>query len=117
MANTITVNEQARVGNQQFQGLYKDIWRVKATVSDQDAVAINDTATFTFTVNGVAVGDHIIGWGLTVDLSDGTDQAIPTFLVTAANTVSMYLHADVGEFAADALNTGVVKLLIGRPAW
>ena len=39
------------------------------------------------------------------------------FLVTAADTVSMYVHADLAEFAADALNGGVIKLLIGRPVW
>ena len=116
MANTITVNSVAQ-NREQFQGVYNEMWQVKITVDDQDAVAVNDTASITFTVPGVAVGDHVIGYGCSVDFSDGTDQAVVTFLVTAANTVTMYIQADVGEFAADALNTGVFKLLIGRPNW
>jgi hypothetical protein len=116
MANTVTVNSVER-GTEQFQGAYTDMWKVKATCSDQDAVAINDTATITMTVPGVTLGDHVISGGISVDLSDGTDQCTITYEVTAANTLSMYVHADVGEFAADALNSGVIKVLIGRPSW
>jgi hypothetical protein len=29
----------------------------------------------------------------------------------------MYIHADVAEFAADALNAAVCKILIGRAEW
>lgn len=116
MANTLVVNTVER-GTNQFQGAYSDMWRTKITVSDQDAVAINDTAVITCTVPGVNVGDHVISWGCSVDLNDGTDQATVTFLVTAANTLTLYIHADVGEFAADALTNGVFKVLIGRPSW
>lgn len=116
MANTITVNTVGQ-NREQFQGAFGEMWKVKATIADQDAVALNDTATFTFTVPGIVVGDVIVGSSVSVDFSDGTDQAVVTFAITAANTVSMYVHADLGEFAADALNTGVIKLLIGRPTW
>lgn len=116
MADTLVVNSVTR-GTNQFQGMYSDMWRVKMTVSDMDAVAINDTKVLTFTVPGVAVGDHVVSWGCSVDLSDGTDQASILFLPTASDTVTMYIQADVGEFAADALNTGVFKLVIGRPSW
>ena len=37
--------------------------------------------------------------------------------VTAANVVSVYIQADKGEFAADALNAGVMKILVARPSW
>ena len=116
MANTITTNTVTR-GSKQFQGAFKEMWLVKATISDTDAIALNDTLALTMTATGVALGDMCIGGSLTLDLSDGTDQAVATFHVTAANTVTLYLQADLGEFAADALNGAVVKVLVGRPTW
>jgi len=116
MANTLAVNAVEQ-GTNQFQGMYSEMWKVSMSVTDTDAVAINDTAAITFTVPGVVAGDHVVSWGSTLDLSDGTDQATILFLVTAANTVTMYIQADVGEFAADALNGAVFKLVVGRPSW
>jgi len=116
MANSITLNS-AKQGKQQFQGVFKNMWKIKATISDQDAVAINDTASFSLTVPGVALGDQVISISLNNDLSDGTDQAVVTGIVSAANTVLVRVHADVGEYAADDLNNSVVKILIGRPNW
>jgi|LNFM01.2.fsa_nt_gb hypothetical protein len=117
MANTLTLSTQESAGAQQFQGLFSNVWKVTATVADQDAVAITDTAAFTMTVAGVVLGDMIIGASLTLDASDGTDQAVIRFEVSAANTVTMYVTADAGEFAADSITGATVKLLIGRPAW
>lgn len=117
MANTLTLNTSSRIGNQQFQGLYNDVWQVKATVTDHDAVAINDTLAMSITVPGVALGDHVISAAINMDLSDGTDQASYQFEVTAADTLTMYIHADVGEFAADAITGAIAKVLIGRPSW
>ena len=116
MANAMATTSSVR-GKQQFPGLFDEMWAVKITISDNEAIAIGDTALFTATVPGVAVGDMVLGWGNTVDASDGTDQAVIMFQVTAANTVTMTVMADAGEFAADALNGGVVRLLIGRPNW
>ena len=116
MANTLTLNEANR-DKKQFNGNFNEQWRVKATVADQDAVAVNDTLAMTMAVPGVALGDLVICGGISVDLSDGTDQCTITYEVTAADVVTMYVHADVGELAADALNNGVVKVLVGRPAW
>ena len=31
--------------------------------------------------------------------------------------VSVYIQADKGEFAADALNAGVMKILVASPSW
>ena len=73
MANTISVSKAVNA-REQLQGAFGAMWKVKATIDDQDAVALNDTATFTFTVPGVAVGDAIIAESLSVDLSDGTDH-------------------------------------------
>ena len=112
MATTSTVQSK-----QQLQGLFNEMWAVTITISDQDAVAIGDTALFTATVPGVAAGDVVLGWGNTVDASDGTDQAVLMFQVTAANTLTMTVMADAGELAADSLNGGVLKVLIGRPNW
>lgn len=117
MANTLTLNSAVR-GREQFQGAFhSDMWKVKATWSDQDAVAINDTAAVTVTVPGVALGDMVVAWSISVDLSDGTDQATILPVVTAANTLTVYIQADKGEFAADALNSGVMRFLIARPSW
>lgn len=116
MANTITTNSVTR-GRRQNGGNFNEEWRVKATISDTDAIALNDTLSLTMTVPGVALGDMCVGGSLSLDLSDGTDQAVATFHVTAANTVTLYLQADLGEFAADALNGAVVKVLVGRPNW
>jgi len=118
MANTITVNSVGREGRQQFQGLFSDIWEVRATISDQDAVAINDTLAVTLAVPGVVLGDMVIGVSLTTDTLDGGgDGAVVTAEVSAADVVSLRVHADVAEFAADSLNTAVVRILVGRPTW
>ena len=116
MANTITVNTAVR-NNAQFQGLFKDGWTVKATISDQDAVALTDSLELDMTVAGVVLGDMVIGGSCSVDFSDGTDQVAATYYVSAADTVTMQLLADKGEFAADSLNGGVVRIAIGRPTW
>lgn len=116
MANAITLNSQLR-DKEQFGGAFTDMWRVKATISDQDAVSAGDTASFSLTVSGVVLGDIVLGISVDEDLSDGTDQAVLTGIVSAANTVLVRVNADVGEFAADNLNGKVVKMFIGRPNW
>jgi hypothetical protein len=116
MANTIGTPTvvQARA---QFQGAFSDMWTVKATISDQDAVAITDTMRMSLTIPGVALGDVVIGQSITNDLSDGTDQCIFMSYVTAADTVVCQFTADAGQYAADDLNSAVVRLIIGRPTW
>jgi hypothetical protein len=117
MANTITVS-RVEQGNKQFQGSFSEMWAVTGTVDDTDAVAVNDTVSINMTVPGVALGDMVIGTSLTLDTVDGgSDGAIVYGQVQSANTVAFTIHADVGEFAADALNGAVIKMLIGRPAW
>ena len=116
MANTITLTRYKR-GNMQFQGAFKDMWAITASIDDQDAVAINDTLELSVTVPGVVLGDMVIGVSLTLDLDDGTDQGTVTGEVTAADTVTVKIQADVGELAADAVTGAVVKILVGRPAW
>lgn len=116
MANSITVTKSVQ-NREQFQGVYNEMWQVTLTCTDQDAVAIGDTAIIALTVPGIAAGDHVIGWGCTVDMSDGTDSAVIMFQATAANTLTLTIMADAGELAADSLNNGIFKVLIGRPNW
>lgn len=116
MANSITTNTVTR-GKQQFQGVLNELWTVKGTISDQDSIAIGDTASFDLTVNGVVLGDMVLGISLTNDLSDGVDQAAVMGIITAANTVTVRVSADAGAYAADDLNGSVVKVLVGRPSW
>lgn len=118
MANTLTLNSVHRIGNQQFQGLFGDVWQVTCTVTDHDAVAITDTFAMTITVPGVALGDIVICGGINMDhLDGGGDGAVIRFAVSAADTVAMYITADAAEFAADAITGAIGKILIGRPNW
>lgn len=117
MANTLTVNSAVRA-REQFQGAFGEMWKIKATVTDQDAVALTETAVFSITVAGVALGDHVISIGINKDLVENTnDNVLLDAYVSAANTVAVRLHADAAEFAADDLNGSVIKILIGRPSW
>jgi len=117
MANTITVDRVER-GNKQFQGAFSDMWAVTGSISDQEAVAINDTLSVNMTVPGVVLGDMVIGTSLTVDTFDGEgDGAVVRCEIGSANTLLFIITADKAEFAADALNGATIKDLIGRPAW
>lgn len=116
MANTITVTKTDR-GNKQFQGAFKEMFFVSGTIDDQDAVAATAIGEFDVTVPGVALGDMVLGVSTTTDLDDGTDQASLSAHVAAANTVTVQVSADDAQFAADALNGGVIKIAIGRPNW
>lgn len=118
MANSIAVNEITQDQQKQFQGLYTQMWTVKGTITWDAAVSANDTTAYTMTVPGVALGDHVLSTGLSMDLLDADgDGAVVTCAVTAANTLTMYVHADGTEFKNDALNGAVLKVLIGRPNW
>lgn len=116
MANTIGSVTVAR-GSKQFQGAFKEMWLVKGTISDQDAVAATAIGEFDVTVNGVVLGDMVLGVAVNKDLDDGTDQASMSAHVSAANTVTVQIEADDAQFAADDLNNSIIKFVIGRPAW
>ena len=115
MANTITVSTVAR-GNNQFQGAFKEMWKVSGSVTDSDAVAATAIGEFDITVPGVALGDMVLGMAFGADFDDGTDQAMPGAHVSAANTVTVQWAADDAQLAADELNTASFKMLIGRPS-
>ena len=116
MANTITISKTER-GSLQFQGAFKDMWRITGSVTDSDAVALTTIGEFDITVPGVALGDMVLGMSFGADFDDGTDQASPNAYVAAADTVTVQWLADNAEFAADALNGASFKMLVGRPSW
>jgi len=117
MANTITV-DRVEQGTKQFQGAFSEMWAVTGTVVDQDAVAIGDTLAVSMTVPGVALGDMVVGCSLTADYLDaGGDGAVIGASIGSANTVLFTIHADVAEFAADAITGAKIKILVGRPSW
>lgn len=116
MANTITVSSTKR-GDVQFQGAFKEMWRVTGSVTDSNAVAATAIGEFDITVPGVALGDMVLGLAFGADFDDGTDQASPSAHVSAANTVTVQWAADDAQFAADALNGASFKMLVGRPSW
>ena len=116
MANTITLSKTER-GNNQFQGAFKEMWKVTGSVTDSDAVALTSIGEFDITVSGVALGDMVLGMSFGADFDDGTDQAMPGAHVSAADTVTVQWMADNAEFAADALNGASFKMLVARPSW
>lgn len=118
MANTLTLNSSID-GRKQFQGAFdSNMFRVKATITDQDAIADGDTASFTVTVPGVQLGDVVVGQSLSVRQWDGTDAyAQIQASVSAANTIEVQIFANTAAFAADALNNAVFRALVCRPDW
>jgi hypothetical protein len=117
MANTIgTPLVVHRGGPAQWSSLFNVAITFSATISDQDSVSAGDTAAFALTVPGAALGDIVLV-GINNDMSDGTDQAVLYGVVSAADTVSVRVNADVGAYAADDLNGAVVKGVCLRPTW
>ncbi len=115
MANTLGTPTVGAAG--QFQSLFNEVYTARGTVTDQDVIAVNDTAEFTITVKGAALGDFVLV-SFAADLSDGVDILGSAYgVVTAANTVAVRLHADVGTggYAADDLNGVVYRVVVLRP--
>lgn len=101
----------SKVGREQFQGLFSEMFAVKATL-DSGSVADGAGATDTVAVPGVAVGDMVIGVAFGVDLVDMTVTAY----VQAANAVEIRVQNESGTGPVDLAST-TIRLLIGRPAW
>ena len=116
MADTIT-SVSTDQGIKQFPGWFKEAWHVKATIDDQDAVALTSITEFDLTVAGVALGDMVLTHSLSLDLNDGTNEALCNVYVSAADTLTVQIMADEAEFAADSLNTAVFKAVVVRPNW
>lgn len=116
MADTFVVSSVRRE-RAQFHGLFSEMWLVKGTVTDTDAITATDTLEIDLTVPGVVLGDMVLGVCFNLDLNDGTDSATVTAEISAADTLTLHIVADVGQFAADAINGATWKALVGRPTW
>jgi hypothetical protein len=97
----------SRRGNDQFRGLFTDTWDVTCTL-DAGAVAGGATDTDTVTVPGVALGDMVLGFGMTVSEAGLVKRAY----VSAANTVTIVTYNPTGSSVNLAAAT--VNLVIGR---
>jgi len=117
MAQTITLVSQFRQ-REQFNGLFSEMWKVRATIDDQDAVAATAIGEWDLSIDGIALGDIVLFSSINLDLDDGTDQALTVQAhVSAAGVMTVQVAADNAEFAADAINTAVFRAVIGRPNW
>lgn len=119
MANTLGTPVVKR-GNNQFQGLFTDMWVVTIPVSDQDAIADDVSVTLTATVGGVALGDLVLFAGFDKAQSDANASVALDCFVSAANTLTVKLtNVDdaTDAYDADTLTGGNLKVVIGRPAW
>ncbi len=119
MANTLGTPIVKR-GNNQFQGLFTDMWVVTIPVSDQDAIADDVSVTLTATVGGVALGDLVLFAGFNKAQSDANASVALDCFVSAANTLTVKLtNVDdaTDAYDADTLTGGNLKVVIGRPAW
>jgi hypothetical protein len=97
-------------GSQQFQGTFTDLWEVAGTV-DFGSASDGNSVSDTIAVNGVVLGDMVIGVSLGVSAALG----IVTAYVSAANTVTVVV-SNLETSALDLAST-TVKVLVGRPAW
>lgn len=106
-AATSVIHER---GTKQFQGMFSEMWAVKATWDPASAAAGAQTTADTITVPGVALGDMVVGLSFT-----GEVAASPLIRarVTAANTVVLAIISGTGVTADMA--SGTLRLVIGRP--
>lgn len=96
----------------QFQGLFKDMWLVSATV-DPASTAAEGSQVDTITVPGLALGDMVIGFAPGVTINS---NLVVQVWVSAANTLSiMYTNNNVAAGAAIDVASSTWRFLIGRP--
>lgn len=119
MANTMAVSAVEQ-GTSQYQGLFKELWKVTGTVTDQDAIADDVSIEITLTVPNVALGDMVLGVSFGASQADANASIVADAFVSTANTVILKLtniDATADAYDADTLNGGGFKMLIGRPNW
>ena len=119
MANAITINSVDR-GTKQFQGAFKEMFFVNATITDQNVVNDDTSSIYEFTVPGLELGDMYLGFSVTLSQHDANAGVIVQAYVHSANTVRMQLtniDATTDAFDADTFNNQTVRLLFGRPNW
>ena len=106
-AATSVIHER---GTKQFQGMFKEMWAVKATWDPASAAAGAQTTSDTITVPGVAVGDMVLGVSLSTEVAA---SPLIRARVTAADTVVLAIISGTGVTADMA--SGTLRLVIGRP--
>jgi hypothetical protein len=97
-------------GVQQFQGAFSEMWVVSCAV-DFDNIADGDENDHQGTVDGLALGDMVLGVSLSIDNEDVTI----TSTVVAANTLNIQALNNTG--GAKNLGAATAKVIVGRPAW
>lgn len=96
-------------GNKQFQGMFKEMWKVSDTVDFGNAATGSGTfASADVTVPGVALGDVVLGVSVGVDTVD----AVVAGAVTAADTVTLTLLNNTAG-AVDLAST-TVRFMVAR---
>lgn len=108
-AGTVTRVQDRR----QFQSLFSEMWTVTIAGADPASIAAAAEDTQTYTVPGVVLGDMVLGFSFTRDLTIDADMII---YVSAANTITVRINNHNAAAALD-LAAGNFKILIGRPAW
>lgn len=101
-------------GNKQYQGAFKEMFFVTASVDAADVTAGATTDTIVeedIAVPGVVLGDVVLGWSFDVDV---TDLQV-TVYVSAADVVTIQLAN--GTNGAINLAPSTVKVAVGRPSW
>jgi len=108
MANATAVT--ATRAREQFQGLFSDMWEVKATIN-ADSLTTGTNDIDTIAVPGVALGDVVLGVSLGVSLAGMQVTAY----VSAADTVTVVFN----NITAGTVNLAetTIKVLVARPAW
>ena len=95
-------------GNKQFQGLFSEMWTIKATIDwGQSVDGAGETSQAV--VPGVALGDMVIGISHNLDIAAVT----LTGYVSAANTVTWRLQNESTATVDYASTT--IKCLVVRP--
>lgn len=106
MANATSVTSLQ--GKQQFQGIFNEMWAVKATI-DADTLGDGAGDSDTIAVPGVTLGDIVMGVSLGVDVSG----MIVSAYVSAANVVTVRFQNESG--GSVDLGETTIKLVVARP--
>lgn len=106
MANATSVTSLQ--GKQQFQGIFNEMWAVKATM-DVGNLTDGTGETNTVAVPGVTKGDIVLGVALSEDIAGMTVTAY----VSAANVVSVRVQNESGGTLN--LDSATLKLVVARP--
>ena len=110
-AGTPVVNLRHR---QNFTGLWSDMYAITIPTTDPASIAAGAEDTQSYTINGLALGDVVLGWSMSKDVTIDGDI---TIYVSAANTLTIRISNLNGASALDYTTPVNWKILIGRPAF